>query len=483
MSAFFKYILHHPFRLSAALLVITLTFWLGMYLMSERILNHSQEALLRATEPKIRIYLLDRDMGLLRESLELRRLVHAGASAQADQQPSLEQRYDLVTQRLRILRLSQQQFDPSLVPALHHIDDTWTQETRPLVARALAQPHDASLLDEAIPRLDQLYNETYEMLRSYDSRSVASAQKLNQQVAALVISLRGLAILSGVLALLVMAGTVLSTHQIILTKHKLTEINRDLEAHIEVRTLELRQARDAAEAANRAKSAFLANMSHELRTPLNTILGYTQILDEDSTLTERQQEYLNVMLRSGDHLLQLINDVLEMSRIEADKVMLACERFNLVASVTTIVSSFQLQAQQKGLALSATIHPDVPRYIVTDEQKLRQVLVNIIGNAVKFTEHGAVSVTVAPSQQCEQAVTISVSDTGPGIAPEEIGLLFAPFVQTASGRRHFGGTGLGLAISQRYAQLLGGPVRVLSQLNVGSTFTFELDTGARVSSL
>jgi two-component system sensor histidine kinase/response regulator len=247
----------------------------------------------------------------------------------------------------------------------------------------------------------------------------------------------------------------------------------------------LRIAKDAAESANRAKSIFLANMSHELRTPLNAILGFTQLMERDSTVTSNQRDFLGIINRSGEHLLNLINDVLEMSKIEAGRVVLNPESFDLHQLLQTLQDMFQMRAQAKQLSLYSEVAADVPQYIQTDEGKLRQVLINLLGNAVKFTESGDVTLRVwtgdgemarwgdgemKPSHQPN--LFFEVEDTGRGIAPEELDILFQPFMQTFSSTQTWEGTGLGLAISQQFVQLMGGDIGVVSTVGQGSRFYF-----------
>jgi PAS domain S-box-containing protein len=239
---------------------------------------------------------------------------------------------------------------------------------------------------------------------------------------------------------------------------------------------ELQLARRTAEAANQAKSAFLANMSHELRTPLNAILGFTQLMEGDPNLTAEQRENLGITYRSGEHLLALINDVLEMSKIEAGRVMLQEKSFDLYGLLDTLEEMFRLRAEGKGLALSFERTQNVPRYVRTDEGKLRQVLMNLLGNAIKFTEQGGVALRVASAIE-EQRLILELEDTGPGIAPDELEAVFEPFVQTTSGQRSLEGTGLGLSISRQFARLMGGDITVSSEPGQGSVFRFEVPVG------
>jgi PAS domain S-box-containing protein len=252
---------------------------------------------------------------------------------------------------------------------------------------------------------------------------------------------------------------------------------------------ELQQARREAEAANQAKSTFLANMSHELRTPLNAILGFAQLMDGDPNLTTEQQENLAIINDSGEHLLALINEVLEMSKIEAGQLTLEEKGFDLYTVLDSLEEMFRLRAEGKGLTLTFRRAENVPRHTVTDEGKLRQVLSNLLGNAVKFTQEGGVAlrVTALPGKvplwgEARQGLHFEVEDTGPGIAAEELETVFDPFVQAASGRDLVSrqaqeGTGLGLAISRQFVHLMGGELTASSEVGKGSLFQFDVQVG------
>jgi len=273
------------------------------------------------------------------------------------------------------------------------------------------------------------------------------------------------------------------------SNRKLEDANRLLEQRVEERTVELEKAMQAAqearviaEAANQSKSAFLANMSHELRTPLSAILGFSQLMDRDPELTTQQREWLKVIGRSGEHLLSLINDVLDMSKIEAGQTRLNEERFDLYRLLDGLREMFDLRAKDKGLALSVIRSSNVPRYVQTDEGKLRQVLINLLGNAIKFTQKGVVMLRVKVDRlpdfdiknPSRVMLVCAVEDTGMGIAPDEMNILFDAFSQTSAGQQSQEGTGLGLPISREFVQLMGGDITVSSQVGKGSVFRFHI---------
>lgn len=240
----------------------------------------------------------------------------------------------------------------------------------------------------------------------------------------------------------------------------------------------LQSAKQAAEMANHTKSQFIARMSHELRTPLNAILGFTQILKRESLLSGEHQEYLHIINRSGENLLDLINDILSLSKIEAGKVSLDETCFDLYRLLYEVQDMLRLKADQKGIRLSSTFDPKVPSWVIADQGKLRQILINLLSNSVKFTHEGSVTIRVFPAPNKDQLLTQEyiweIQDTGEGIEAEELPLLFEPFIQTRSGVKSGQGTGLGLTICQQLVQLMGGEIKVCSEVGVGTLVRVQL---------
>jgi signal transduction histidine kinase len=237
---------------------------------------------------------------------------------------------------------------------------------------------------------------------------------------------------------------------------------------------ELTVAKEAAESASRAKSLFLSSMSHELRTPLNAILGYAQILRRQHNLTEPQRQQLEIMQVSGEHLLTLINDVLDLGRIEADKMTVEEVNFDLPALLKQVYHLTSVGAHKKGLNLEFRLETPLPPYVFGDERKVRQILLNLLANAVKYTEQGSVVLQASYGTAGEAVFRCEVRDTGVGIPEDKLESIFEPFTQLGSEGLISQGTGLGLSISKRLLALLGGRIGVESQAGQGSSFWFEL---------
>lgn len=257
------------------------------------------------------------------------------------------------------------------------------------------------------------------------------------------------------------------------------EGHRDhLEELVRDRTAQLQIAKEQAETANRAKSTFLASMTHELRTPLNAILGYAQILKRNKALDERQVTGLNTIEQSGEHLLMLINDLLDLAKIESGKFELLLGTSNLSVFIAGVTRIIQVRAEQKGLVFEVSTPDDLP-LVLLDEKRVLQILLNLLGNAVKFTDHGQVSLrvtsTALPGDDGRLALCFEVSDSGVGMSAEQLDNIFQPFEQVGDAQRRFGGTGLGLSISRQLARMMDSDIQVDSAPGVGSRFWFTLE--------
>ena len=277
-------------------------------------------------------------------------------------------------------------------------------------------------------------------------------------------------------------------HQLTIQRLKKQLLDRNTELQQEI--IERKKAEEAAAAASLAKSQFVANMSHELRTPLNAILGFTEVMSRDSSLSDENLENLRIINRSGQHLLELINDVLDLSKIEAGIIALDERSFDLYQLLDTLEEMFQIKAETKNLQLNFFVQANVPQYIKTDEKKLRVCLINLLGNAIKFTLDGGcicLRVSVESKQQLAESgiypnstpgdpflILFEVEDTGVGIPAAEIDTLFDAFVQTEAGRSAADGTGLGLTITKKYVQIMGGDIGFKSVLGEGTSFKFNI---------
>jgi len=254
---------------------------------------------------------------------------------------------------------------------------------------------------------------------------------------------------------------------------KLLETN----TYLELATANAKEMAAKAEMANKSKSAFLANMSHEIRTPLNAVIGFSQLMSRDKLLTESQREYNTSIIRAGEHLLALINDILELSKIEAGHVVLNPSNVDLHLLLNDIQIIFSDRAESKHLRFICENADDLLRFVYVDESKLRQIFVNLIGNAIKFTEEGGIAVRTRTSKinDATSMLTVEIQDSGPGIPASEMEKLFKHFEQTSSGINKGSGTGLGLALSRELAIMMGGNITVSSEVGIGSVFTFQVE--------
>jgi signal transduction histidine kinase/CheY-like chemotaxis protein len=343
-------------------------------------------------------------------------------------------------------------------------------------------------LDEKI-EFEPIIKKLQNLEEDYDSQYQKHLQDINNYrlIAALII------LLSGAFISYKIISNLSRTNRNIV---KILEgFTQELETKVEERTAQLEEsiqkteiALAQAQNANQAKSRFLANMSHELRTPLNAILGFTQLMTRDVSIGKEQQENLKIINRSGEHLLKLINDILEMSKIEVGQITLNQSQFDLHMMLKSIEEMLRLKAIAKNLNLSFNIASDIPKIIDADEGKLRQIIINLLGNALKFTERGSIVLRVSKEsnyklpgeQQVEflfadtYSLCFAVEDTGPGVEEAEIGKLFTPFEQTKAGRVSNEGTGLGLSICHKFVELMGGELKAKSTVGHGSVFYFQI---------
>jgi len=291
-------------------------------------------------------------------------------------------------------------------------------------------------------------------------------------------------VVSPLVALTLSALAITNFHQIWQLKQaneQLTNYSRNLEQKVSERTAELQEAKIAADAANHAKSEFLANMSHELRTPLNGILGYAQILEKSPEIAGKAREGIGIIHQCGDHLLTLINDILDLSKIEARKLELYPTDFNFHNFLTGVAEICRIKAEQKQIKFTSPNLLALPTGINADEKRLRQVLINLLGNAIKFTNSGGVKFRVSvidegekKSEEVVKKIRFEIEDTGVGMTSEQLEKIFLPFEQVGDSKKQAEGTGLGLAISQKIVKMMGGEMEVRSQPGEGSVFWFDL---------
>ena len=381
------------------------------------------------------------------------------------------------------------------ITVLQSIPIEGSQKVSPTIINYVARTCESLVLNDATNE-DNFTNDPY--IKEHQPKSILCVPLINQGKLTSIVYLENNATTGAFTPDRVEVLKVLSSSAAISIENarlyaNLAEYNRNLETKVEERTAELAIAKQKAEVANESKSTFLANMSHELRTPLNAILGFSQLMIKSPSLSPENREHLGIITRSGEHLLTLINQVLDLSKIEAGRITLNEKNFDLYCLLDDLEDMFQLKASDKRLQLICDRAPDVPRYIRADEVKLRQILINLLNNALKFTSQGGVSVRVGvvhgssfmvhstdetinnePSTMNHERLLFEVEDTGAGIAPDELDSLFEAFVQTKTGRESQEGTGLGLPISRKFVQLMGGEMTVSSEVGKGTTFKFEI---------
>jgi len=342
----------------------------------------------------------------------------------------------------------------------HGLDATETPREMAFCAHAILEPDDILIVEN-----------TLEDERFHDNPLVTGAPDIRFYAGVPLVTPSGHAL--GTLCVIDQESRTLDEFQIKTLRALARQVVTQLE--LRRRLYELDRACAAAEAATDAKSRFLANMSHEIRTPMNAILGMAELLHE-TPLSEEQAQYVGIFRNSGRVLLELINDILDLSKAEAGKLELRARPVKLRSYLRSTIEPLATDARRRQLSVELVLDPDLPNYVQADELRLRQVLVNLLGNAIKFTEHGRVVLRVAPDPRDAARIRFVVRDTGIGIAPDQLPQLFQPFTQAdASSERRYGGTGLGLSLTRQYVQLMGGEVHVESVVGIGSVFSFSLE--------
>ncbi|MDF5722748.1 MAG: ATP-binding protein [Rhizonema sp. PD37] len=333
-----------------------------------------------------------------------------------------------------------------------------------LIPQILAIPSNAQL-EEANQKLEKEIIERQQVQNQLQQLTLALEERVEQRTGELTQTLQNLQ---------------QAQVELLQSQTMLRQANEELEIRVEQRTAELKEAKTIADSANTAKSEFLANMSHELRTPLNGILGYAQILLRDKQTTSKQKDGISIIYECGNHLLTLINDILDISKIEARKIELQPKALHFPSFLQGVVEISRIRAEQKGIEFVHLFDPRLPEGIIAEDKRLRQVLINLLGNAVKFTDRGAVTFKVKVIGHSTQQlpgikIKFVIEDTGVGIRPEEINKIFLPFEQVGENNRKSEGTGLGLAISNQIVNIMGSSIQVESQLGIGSVFSFEVN--------
>ena len=333
-----------------------------------------------------------------------------------------------------------------------------------IIPQILAIPSNAQL-EEANQKLEKEVIERQQVQNQLQQLTLALEERVEQRTGELTQTLQHLQ---------------QAQVELLQSQTMLRQANEELEIRVEQRTAELKEAKTTADAANTAKSEFLANMSHELRTPLNGILGYAQILLRDKQATSKQKDGISIIYECGNHLLTLINDILDISKIEARKIELQPTALHFPSFLQGVVEISRIRAEQKGIDFIHLFDHTLPEGIIAEDKRLRQVLINLLGNAVKFTDRGAVTFKVevidhGTKQLPVVKIKFVIEDTGVGISSEELNKIFLPFEQVGKNNRKSEGTGLGLAISNQIVKIMGSSIQVKSQLGVGSVFSFEVN--------